>query len=252
MSRWLRRFVWMLVGPFAFGAACSETGQRRTTFSLFVEGTPASDVLAGDWNVRVVEARLAFGPLYLCASRDAGLEPCALSVAELLGAASFDALDSEIRAIGTMEATSGSTVRSAMWDYGRSWRLGETRPRAIDGAVDGEHSLVLTVRATHEASNRSRTYRFVLDVDAASQPSGTLAVRTRLAEHRIAPDEVGLVVRFDPTLWASMLDYDALAALPEASPRSVIDVPLEHPARDALTAALAATGLPTFVWRRSE
>ncbi len=232
---------------------CGDTGQGRVSFPLAAAGTPAAELRVGDWTVTVEEARVSFGPLYLCASQTAGLENCALAAAEHLGASSVDALSASPTPMGTMEATSGVTVLSGMWDHGRSWRLGETAPRPLAGAVDGERSLVMLIRAEDEARGIARLYRVALDVDGGSQPSGTLAVRSRLPAHLITEAEPGLVVRFDPSLWASMIDYDALATLPEPGTAGTpIDVPPGHSARDALVAAVTATGLPSFEWSPPE
>lgn len=228
--------------------ACGETGQARTTFPIAAAGNAPETIAVGDWDVTVREARLAFGPVYLCESQNAGLESCAQAAAEHLAATSFDALSETPTPMGTMTGTTGATVLSGMWDYGRSWRLSELEPRPLAGAVDGAHSAVIEIVAQHRIDDEERTYRFVLDVDGGSQPSGSTAVRARLPEHRLAPSETGLVVRFDPTLWASMVDYDALALLPEPAPDAITVVPADHAATSALAIALTTTALPTFDW----
>jgi len=228
---------------------CGDTGQGRVSFPLAAAGTPASELRVGDWTVTVEEARVSFGPLYLCASQTAGLENCALAAAEHLGASTFDALSPLPTPMGTMEGTSGVTVLSGMWDHGRSWRLGETAPRPLAGAVDGARSIVMLIRAEDDARGVVRLYRVALDVDGGSQPSGTLAVRARLPAHLITEAEPGLVVRFDPSLWASMIDYDALATLPEPGTSGApIEVPQGNSAVNALVGAATAAGLPSFEW----
>jgi hypothetical protein len=117
--------------------------------------------------------------------------------------------------------------------------------------VDGARSAVLVLRATRDGA--TRRYRMVLDVDGGTQPSGSAAARARLADHLLTAGEAGLHVRFDPTLWASMIDYGALDALAPPTPAdAALDVPADHPARAAVVAAMTATGLPTFEWIRSD
>lgn len=227
---------------------CGDTGQARTTLPISAAGTAPEPVSVGDWEVTVTAARLAFGPVYLCSAQNAGLESCGQAAAEHLGATSFDALAPTPTPLGTMTGITGVTVLSGMWDYGRTWRLSEVEPRPLSGAVDGEHSAVLEITATRD-DGTSRAYRFVLDVDGGTQPSGSTAARARLPAHELSPSDAGLVVRFDPTLWASMIDYDALALLPEPSPGTTTEVPTDHAACDALSIALTATALPSFEWQ---
>jgi hypothetical protein len=228
-------------------AGCGDTGQRRVSFPVAAAGTAPEELEVGEHRVLVEEARVAFGPVYLCATALPGVESCSEAIAEQLGTTSFDALGEEPVPMGPMQALAGTTVLSGMWDYGRSWRVSETTPRPSPGAVDGAHSAVLVVRATR--AGVIRRYRMTLDVDGGSQPSGSTATRARLADHVLGADERGLTVRFDPTLWASMIDYDALAALPAPEPPDApLDVPEGHVARAAVVAAMTATGLPTFEW----
>lgn len=228
-------------------SACTDTGQSRTTFPISAAGHAPETIAVGDWDVTVREARVAFGPVYLCESQNAGLDACASAAAEHLSATSFDALSDAPTPMGTMTGTSGATVLSGMWDYGRSWRLSETEPRALAGAVDGSHSAVIEISAVRRVDDLERVYRFTLDVDGGTQPSGTTATRARLTEHQLVANEPGLVVRFDPTLWASMLDYDALVLLSPGSGTVALDA--DAPESNALVIALTTTGLPSFEWQ---
>lgn len=239
--------VWLVTTLVVF-AGCGETGQPRTVFPIAAAGTEPETIVVGDWDVTVREARMAFGPVYLCSAQNAGLESCMHAAAEHLEATSFDALSASRTPMGTMTGTSGVTVLSGMWEYGRTWRLSEVAPHALPGAVDGEHSLVMEVFASHTTEGTERIYRFVLDVDGRSQPAGSTAARARLSPHQIEPGQGGLTVRFDPTLWVSMIDFDLLAELPVPSPGGRVEVPREHPATETLFAALTATALPSFEW----
>lgn len=234
--------------------ACGDTGQRVVTVPLSVAGTAASTVDLEGHAVLVEEARVAFGPLYFCAALAPGVENCATAQAESLGTTSFDALDPTEVAMTPLTALTG-TLLSAMWDYGRSWSLADTEPSPSPDAVDGAHSAVLVIRDAFDDGAgvpTVRRYRFTLDVDGAGQPSGTMAARMRLASsHEVTRTEAPIVVRFDPTLWASLITadgFDALATLDDPGDGSAIDVPADHLATNALVQALTATGLPSFTF----
>lgn len=230
----------MLVATLAAG--CTDVGATRLQIAMLVEGTAPSPIRVADYDVEVLEARVAFGPVYLCTSRLPDVDICPAAIAENLTTTSFNALTDEPTQAGVLEGFT-QISRSAMWDYGRSWRIADARPRASAQAVDGAHSAVIVLAATH--LGETRRFRFVLDVDGGSQPSGTTAVRARLNEQALTPALRAVHVRFDPTLWASMVDYDTLWSLPVSD---TIEVPIGHPAENALRLAMVLNALPTFRW----
>lgn len=230
-----------LVGLFVL-AGCTEVGATHVHLPMQVQGTAPSRIRVATYDVEVEEARVAFGPVYLCTSRLPDVDICPTSIAENLETTAFDALSETPTSAGTLEGFT-QVSRSAMWDYGRTWRIAEARPHPAPQAIEGQHSAVLVIAATH--LGETRHFRFVLDVDGGSQPSGTTAVRARLSEQSLTPQVQSLLVRFDPTLWASMVDYDTLWELPVSD---VIAVPPGHPAENALRLAMVLNGLPTFRW----
>ena len=232
----------VVAGLGVLAVGCADVGATRLQIPMMVEGTAPSPLRVADYDVQVEEARIAFGPLYLCTSRLPDVDICPAAIAENLTTTSFDALREEPTGAGTLQGFT-QVSRSAMWDYGRSWRIADVRPQASPAAVDGAHSAVIVVAATH--AGETRHFRFVLDVDGGSQPSGTTAVRARLTEQALTPEVREVRVRFDPTLWASMVDYDTLWDLPVSD---VIAVPSGHPAENALRLAMVLNGLPTFRW----
>jgi hypothetical protein len=221
---------------------CTEVGATHLQIPMIVEGTAPSAIRVGEYEVEVEEARVAFGPLYLCTSRLPDVDICPAAIAENLTTTSFDALADAPTQAGTLQGFT-QVSRSAMWDYGRTWRIADARPQASAQAVDGAHSAVMVLAATH--LGETRHFRFVLDVDGGSQPSGTTAVRARLTEQALTPVLRAVHVRFDPTLWASMVDYDTLWELPVSE---LIAVPTGHPAENALRLAMVLNALPTFRW----
>lgn len=223
-------------------SGCTNVGAQRLQIPMVVQGTAPSVIRVADYEVEVDEARVAFGPFYLCASRLPDVDICPTSVAENLQTTSFDALSETPTMAGTLSGFS-QTSRSGMWDYGRSWRISDRVPRPSEQAIEGVHSAIMVLTATHEGETRH--FRFVLDVDGGSQTSGTTAVRARLMEQVLTPALAGLEVRFDPTLWASMVDYDTLWELPVSD---LIEVPMGHPAETSLRLAMVLNGLPTMTW----
>ena len=227
-------------------SGCTDVGAQRLQVPMFLQGTAPSLIRVADYDVEVDQAQVAFGPLYLCASRLPDVDICPTSIAENLQTTSFDALSERATMAGTLSGFT-QTSRSGMWDYGRTWRISDRVVRPSAQAIDGAHSAVLVLTATR--GGESRHFRFVLDVDGGSQTSGTTAVRARLTEQALTPSLASLEVRFDPTLWASLVDYDTLWELPVSE---MIDVPAGHPAESSVRLAMVLNGLPTMTWRASE
>jgi hypothetical protein len=238
----LRLALRLACSAAALAAGCTDVGATRLQIPMLVEGTAPSLIRVADYEVEVEEARVAFGPVYLCTSRLPDVDICPAAIAENLTTTSFDALADAPTQAGTLQGFT-QVSRSAMWDYGRTWRIADARPHASAQAVDGAHSAVIVLSATH--LGETRHFRLMLDVDGGSQPSGTTAVRARLAEQALTPALREVHVRFDPTLWASMVDYDTLWELPVSE---TIEVPPGHPAENAMRLAMVLNGLPTFRW----
>ena len=171
MNRSALRFASRLASlGMLLSLGCTEVGATHLQIPMMVEGTAPSAIRVGEYEVEVQEARVAFGPLYLCTSRLPDVDICPAAIAENLTTTSFDALADAPTQAGTLQGFT-QVSRSAMWDYGRTWRIADARPHASAQAVDGAHSAVMVLAATH--LGETRHFRFVLDVDGGSQPSGT-------------------------------------------------------------------------------
>lgn len=216
-------------------AGCGRTGQDRVTFPIHGAGTGEASFEVGGWSVTLEQADVGFGPIYFCATRFADADVCTTAQAEWLGTAPVDALDPSPEMLGDAQAIT-ETVRSAMFDYGRSWLLTERAPRANEGAPGGR-SAVMVVRA--ERGDERLEVRASIDVDpGAAGASAVIGARTE--PHAITGDEA-LTVRFDPAAWWRRVDFDRLAA--EDDGDGVVELAPGDRAYDALLIAMTTSPL---------
>ena len=191
----------------AVAAGCGSTGQDVVTFPLSVAGTGTTTFQSGAWDVTLERADVGFGPIWFCATPFADIGVCDQAGAEWLGTTTLDALDDGARKVGEANAVTG-TVRSAIFDYGRSWLLTGTAPRPDDGSPGG-HSARFVARAT----DGTRTLEVHADIDVDPAHAGqTAVIAAPTGTHTITGAEA-LTVRFDPVAWWKRVDFDALAAL---------------------------------------
>jgi hypothetical protein len=231
---------------------CNDTGQRRVRFDLSLAGTdPGAIVLAsGATELRLERAQLAFGPLYLCAGRQAG-ETCETARAEWLGSAVIDLLDPEPARAGELQAVTGE-VDSYMYDLGLSSVLTHAEPLTLAAAEQlGGASLWLEGQAQVEAGPT----RFTLHLPIAQSGEtelGVPVVRSSAGDrfqHEIDEDVQSLELRFDVRPLLAGCDFEAACA--ERSECGELDP--ESQVVRAIRQALSAGARPEFVWNpRSE
>lgn len=235
----------VVLGVVLFGG-CTEPSQSRVTFPALGEGEAPREIVVDAWRATLTEARVAFGPAYFCATAAADVDLCPTAVAELRASATFDALDPSLQMLGTMSAVT-ATVRSGMFDYGRTWFLPASRSAPTEGAVDGAHSARLRARATHDDG---RTFELVADVDIDALVAGTSVVRAFRTMHSITGANDAMVVHVDASAWLAGLDYDELDAL--RGDDDVLEVPAGSHSMNALVVALTNQGLPTIRWEAGD
>ncbi len=241
--------------------ACGVTGQD--SYPLRVEGTgtttppfvvparlPASCAApcacdAGEWQVTLEQADVAFGPLYLCASERAEPDLCPESLAEMLEVGVIDALDPTPVLLGEGQAFTGR-AQSAMWDYGRSWLFTQSVVRP-DPRAPGGHSLVLRGTATKGPTS----FRFAADVDVDASEAGLYGVQSAPVARDFTGPYESLSVRFDPGAWVSSIDFDAVAC--SRASASAVDVRFARTsiAYNSLYIAMNNSRLPTLVGQSS-
>lgn len=226
---------------FGLAAACGSTGQGITSFPIHGAGTGERTFEQEGWAVSLERADVAFGPVYFCATSFADVDVCPRAEAEWLGTRAIDTLDASPEMLGDADALT-ATVRSAMFDYGRSWLLTAERARANDGAPAG-HSAVFVARAVK--GDLSLEVRASIDVDPASAGRGAV-IGAPTGTEAIEGVEV-LVVRFDPAAWWRRVDLDEVAAMDEDGD-GVVELAPGDRAYEALVIAMTAGRLPSFEW----
>jgi hypothetical protein len=220
---------------------CGETGLARVTFPLHAAGSGERSFEQDGWTITLERADVGFGPMYLCATATADTNLCPQAEAEWLGAANVDALDPQAVMLGEADALT-TTVRSAMFDYGRSWLLGADRARASDEAPDG-HSAVLVAHA--DDGTRVIELRAEIDADPGF-PGQSAVIGAPAGPHEITGDEA-LTVRFDPTAWWRRVDFERAAALDEDGDGEV-ELSPGDPDYEELVIGMTAGPLPALQW----
>lgn len=231
----------MMVALLACTAGCGSTGQELTSFPVHGAGTGERSFEKDGWTVTLERADVAFGPVYFCATSFADMDACPEANAEWLGTATVDALSSDLQMLGDAGAVTG-TVRTAMFDYGRSWLLTEERVRASEAAPGG-HSAVFVARIEKDAVRLE--VRASVDVNPATAgqsavigaPTGTQAIEGNEA----------LVVRFDPAAWWKGVDFDRVVSLDEDGD-GVVELARGDDGYETLVIAMTARRLPSFEW----
>lgn len=222
--------------------ACGETGQDLVTFPLHGAGTGERSFESGGFTITLERADVGFGPVYFCAARSADDDLCARANAEWLGTGTVDALDATPVLLGEAGAIT-STVRSATFDYGRSWPLAATVSRANEGAPEGRSAL-LVARAVR--GDEAIEVRASIDLDPAD--AGLSAViGAPTGEHAIRGDEA-LVVRMDPAAWWRRVDFEAVRDLDSGD--GVVELAPGDAAYEALVLAMTSSRVPSFEWEQ--
>jgi hypothetical protein len=198
------RMFWLLAL-----SACVDTGQERVAVPLYLAGSDLDSPLsaAGGSELTLDSAELAFGPLYLCAGNTAG-ELCDTSRLEWLESRVIDLTRATPERAGELTGVSG-TVRSFMYDLGISSQLTRDQPytlaaaRALDGAS-------FRVSGSANITGVSIPFRAALAVQQTeSTEPGVPVIRKSSSErfsHEVAPEESGLLIRFDAAGWLRAID----------------------------------------------
>lgn len=245
---------WLLLAPaLLLHVACGDTIGEAVEVPLSASGTAEPSFTQGDWEVTLEQARVGFGPLYLCPASVPTGELCEMAVVELTDSATFDALDPAPQPLPPLMGGTGS-VRSAVFDYAISWPLTHRSPRAGAGAPGG-HS----ARFSGVATDGVRTLRFSADVDVAPNAVERLASGT-VTEHTITDGASRLHIVFDPGRWWHAVDFDALAdsafadpdaADPDAEDTATISIEADSDAYASIVHAMTAGARPRLEWSRA-
>lgn len=185
-------------------SSCIDTGADFFELPLSVQSTGNTSFAGrGDWTVTLTEARVAFGPIYLCAAARPG-DTCETAIAEELEVLEIDLLNDTAQDLGVMVATP-QPVRSYMAEYGRPWGYRDNGPRALASGVLGGHSLLIAGFAEDESGRR---VDFSGELDFEGAAAGTVPVRADLdaplelaegtrIQFSVAPEELFVQLDFD-------------------------------------------------------
>lgn len=186
--------------------ACVEPSQKWLEKPLFVERASAPTRTEEDFTVRLDSARLAFGPLYLCAGARAG-DACETARLEWLDSRIVELVGEGRIEVGELAGLSGD-VRSWMADYGFVSKLTETKPVALEAAKELGASLVLRGVAT--GGTRSLPFEVRLTITASETTGkGRPAISMPAAPSLLLPmedDGRAVVVSFPLTRWLEGLE----------------------------------------------
>ena len=215
-------------------AGCTLNSQGEAVVPLFVAGADFSEpVMArGDVPVELSEAKLAFGPLYLCAGASAG-DLCDTARLEWLQSVVVNAMSEEPQEVGPIVGTTGP-VRSYMYDLGISSQLTRDVPFILDAAAElGDASFVVSGTATVDEIRIP--FRGSLSVQQTGDTElGVPVVRKSTSEdfsYEVREDTASLLIRFDPSAWIRGLDfqdYVTREACSDGGPGLVCDGTLER------------------------
>ncbi|HET6281393.1 MAG TPA: hypothetical protein VFH73_10510 [Polyangia bacterium] len=222
----------VLVGA---GACTGATNLDPVDYALTARSVTGGALSSAGWNVILDEARVGFGPLYVCASVSASPEFCETAVAEFAEVASIDLRASAPVDVGRIRGVS-DTVHSALYDFGITWRSGSA-PTPAAAAPEG-HSLILRGTATSGVSS----VRFEILIDAVPLQPGSYVVLARIPE-KPQSSRIRLELLFDPGLWLGKLDLARLAA--QAQP---VVLTTADPMGNAIATGLMSDARPTFTW----
>lgn len=223
-----------------FALGCGDTGGRQLSLELLAHGSPARPVTIRGGSIELTSASIAFGPLYLCASRAAEPELCESALGEWRDVAVIDGLADEPVLLGELSAVTG-TVRSGQLDYGISWLLTRTSAQPTS---DQDHSVLLEGRARGDDGS-ALTFEAAIDVVPVAR--GGSAIQLRTDEHTLKAGET-LTLQFNPNQWLSRVRYAELALLDEDADGHVVIEAGTQPYEAIAQALSSVSGAPGFAW----
>ncbi len=222
--------------------ACGDTGRAELSLPVFAEGTKARDVEIEGARIRLTQAEIAFGPLYLCATESAESDLCETALAELLSTQTCDGLSPRQQPFPELAGTTGK-VQSGFFDYGITWGLTQQMPSPNKGSVRG-HSARL--RGQIELDD-GPSFAFHADIDIEPLSAGDAAVNGLRTRHDLTTDTQSLTVLFDPNAWLRRIKLAGILMLEPDEKGEVSFEPGSQP-YEAIVQGMTANSPPTLEW----
>lgn len=176
--------------------SCLDTGTKLVEFRVEASGSNARFQNDFGWQIELSEAELLFGPLVLCPGVTAG-DLCTTARGEMLSVAQVDLLDESTREIARGAGLEGS-VGSAMWDYGRPWRLSDSEPEA-----NGTSLIISGI-----AQQGDTSVPFSVSYNADSAGAGIVLVRVSGSPEGELSESTIAHVQFDVQGWLRRVHFD--------------------------------------------
>lgn len=202
----MKRCLWVLL----CGGGCAVASVEHVSLELAVRGMdpPATFETNSGSLLELERAALAFGPLYLCASRSAG-ERCETARLEWLESAIVDLLEPAPQVVGVLRGVSGP-VRSYMFDLGRAATLTSPRPVELPAARElGGASLLL--RGNVEGPSGWVPFQVDMPLESVTGASSGLPLIQSAAgttfSHEVTGKEKRLEIEFDVYTWLRAVDF---------------------------------------------
>lgn len=189
-------------------SGCTDSAVTEVSMDLEVRGGARETTLGDGTHVELTQADLAFGPFYLCAGAQAGMN-CASALVEWTSAVTVDALSDAPVAIGELEGYSGRAL-SYMHDCGIVSLLTTDRPLVLPAAESlGGNSVRLVGVAEPPTGGVVVPFRIELVIASSSEADrGQPVVRSAPGDldAEVGTESRTLRAHFEPTMWIAGLD----------------------------------------------
>lgn len=225
----------------AFAACAPETSRSVIELPVFTIGDARDTFSSGELEITIVEAKVALGPIYFCASALPSDHVCASARLELLEPFVIDLLAPEPKDAGIAEGSSGR-IASSQFNFGRSIFAGETLPTPLGESAQllGGHSARFSL-AIEGPGDRSQLVRVVLDLDPSR--SGSLRVLGYRTEVDLDESIASLEIRASAYELLADLNYAGLD-----DEEGELELGPGDALYEAIASRLASGSFPQFIW----
>lgn len=189
-------------------SSCSSSARQGVDLELRAQGeAPTSLSLEGGGTIEASEAKLAWGPVYLCTSTQAG-ELCESAQLEWLESAVVDVLSTAEQQVGLLDGFTG-TVRSWMYDLAFTSTLSADKPLELEAASElGSNSFRLRGVVQFSGDELPFESSFPIQVTEQTEPGFSIVRSSTALELAISEETQAATFHFDVTPWLEVLRLD--------------------------------------------